>query len=292
VRSAERDGASYEPMEALKAAAVTLAALGLHARAEEVFARASALILKMGAGQYRENYMTYLRDAQSKALRAPQPAALADAQPAQESPRDEDPQEWAAPEVAGPDEVEESDESREDEDDWTARDRRRWALSERVDQLADDVQGMVQRGEWAAAREAAAEAVAAARAIDIEDSVKEQSLVQAARIVAGAGDVAGGVALLGEVPGWAPDGAHGSPRGDALDSLARAYADVGAYDHALYVWQRGFTDLELTSRPMVFQALQTAAWLMPDDDVIWRLCQAVLEVESWWDPPATQAADP
>jgi hypothetical protein len=171
--------------------------------------------------------------------------------------------------------ADEPEELPEDEDDWTARDRRRWALSERVDQLADEVQGMVERGEWEAAREAADEAVAAARAIDIEDSVKHYGLVQAARIVAGAGDVAGGVELLGEVPE--------SVRGDALDSLARAYADVGAHDHALFVWLHGFADVERSTRGLVFRALETAAWLIPDEDVLWRLCQAVLEVERWWD---------
>jgi hypothetical protein len=275
VGSAERDGPWYGPMEALKTAAATLAAVGLHARAEEVFRRASALILKMGPGQYRDNYLTYLREAESEALRDPEPAVLADPQPAGEAPRDEDPED-------GPEEPD--DWQADDDGDWTARNRRRWRLRQRVDQLADEVQEMVQRGEWEPARDAAAEAVAAARAIDIEDSVKEDALVQAARIVAGAGDVAGGIALLGEV--------SERPRGEALDSLARAYADVGAHDHALFVWLRGFTDLELSTRSMIFQALRTAAWLIDDDEVLWRLCQAVLEVEHWWDPPATQVADP
>jgi hypothetical protein len=170
------------------------------------------------------------------------------------------------------------------EDDWSARDRRRWKLVARVDELAGEVQAMVQRGEWEAAQSAATEAVAAARAIEIDDTIKDNALAQAARIVAGAGDVAAGVELLGEVGEFM--------RAEALDWLARSYAEVGAHDHAMYVWLCGFADLRRTSRRLVLRALQTATWLIEDDEVLWRLCQAVLEVERWWEPPTARVVDP
>jgi hypothetical protein len=67
---------------------------------------------------------------------------------------------------------------------------------------------------------------------------------------------------------------------------------VGAHDYAGYVWLRGFSDLERTTRHLVFRGLQTATWLIDDDEILWRLCEAVLEVERWWDSQATQVNDP
>ena len=40
------------------------------------FSTPSALILEMDPGQYRDNYLSYLRNAESNALRDPEPDAV------------------------------------------------------------------------------------------------------------------------------------------------------------------------------------------------------------------------
>jgi hypothetical protein len=153
-----------------------------------------------------------------------------------------------------------------------------------VDELGDLFMQRLHDGDVDDARRLALEAVQTARAIEVEDSIKSGALEQAGRMLANAGDVEGAVAVLSELAE--------SDRGRAFHSMAHAYAEAGADHTAIYIWLCGFADLERTTRGLVFGALEAAASLIGDDDLLWRLCQGVLEVERWWDAPATQVAGP
>jgi hypothetical protein len=145
------------------------------------------------------------------------------------------------------------------------------ARRERRDAVVQVARNLGQAGEWETALEA----------VDVLDRAQYQA--EALRAVAG------GLAM----GGW-PDRAVEIARGisdegqrvDALRDVARALDETGNAGGALEVWQMALQEARWVGCEAVFQVLSSGASLIARLDqgqILWRVFEAVREVEGWWE---------
>ena len=71
----------------------------------------------------------------------------------------------------------------------------------------------------------------------------------------------------------------------ALSSISQALTYIGQQEQALDVLQTAFTTARLAGRKYVFGVLERGAATLKAIDqglTLWRVYEAVLEVDSWW----------
>jgi hypothetical protein len=82
-------------------------------------------------------------------------------------------------------------------------------------------------------------------------------------------------------------------RAEALTGIAAAIAAAGGQSEALDIWCSALAESRAVSRWQLMDTLGDGTALLCDIDegeTLWRICQALSEVESWW-APAAAAAD-